>query len=358
MGRKSNAQKAAEAAAAANAAAKAVSARQESNTAPLEPSEEPSENTFKAERVEPRNDRRDMAMDELLASRGEAEQTESTHDDAPAKEKPVPAEKQEAEPEVNATPEAGSTEPQPEEQQLVKVKVDGEEFSVPKEEVDSAGGVANYQRERATENRLRRANETLSETRKAQAQIAEWLSNQMPKQATETDDQYIMSRMDILRFGTQEESTKAMREILGRTNKQIDENSIIQIATNRIKEDAAVAAFKTEFQDIVANPLLLDLAMSQEAKKKKNLTQIPDWHEFYRSIGNEIRSVIGRPNQNANTRVASGNTSQPDKEERKSSIVNLPTAASSRATVPEESKPESREDVLNDMRKARGFKTG
>ena len=81
--------------------------------------------------------------------------------------------------------------------------------------------------------------------------------------------------------------------------------------------------------------------------------------KFYRTIGNEVRSVVGRSSQPAKATVEApvGNTSQTDKEPRKASIVNLPTA-STRAAVKEDPKPETREDILNDMRKRRGLPIG
>lgn len=344
MGRKSNAQKAAEAAAEAN---KAVIERVEQ----AEQSEEsPTKNL--GQRPELRDEERDSAMEELIARREKQSEPEQEQEpekpasEPEAAEQPQEAE-QAAEPEKPAEPEAPK---------LVKVKVDGEEFEVPQEEVEAAGGVAVYQREKAAENRLRRANETLSEAKKVQQQIAQMMEQSLPKQPTETDDQFIAARVEAIRFGTQEEASVALQEILSRTNKQVDPNVITMIAVNKIREDEGINAFKREFADIASNPLLLDLASSMEAKRKQALTQMPDWTEFYRSIGNEIRSVIGRPNQPAST-PADGKTSQPDKEERKSSIVNLPTAAS-RAAPPEAQKPETREDVLNEMRKARGIQIG
>ena len=339
MGRKSNAQKAAEAAAVANQAAK----RQELSVEKVEQSEPNS-----LVRMDPRDNERDDAMDEILAKRGQIEEPETKETET--------TEPETKDSEVSETKEPETKEPESVEPKKVRVKVDGEEFEVPQEEIDAAGSVAIYQRERAAENRLRKTNESLAETRRIQAQIAQWLEQNTPKAIVETDDQFITARMESVRFGTPEESALAMKEILGRTNKPVDANLITTVAINRIREDAGIDVFKKEFSDIVSSPLLLKLASTLENEKKQQLKQVPDWNEFYRSIGNEIRSVVGRQNQTF-AKQADGNTSQPDKEERKSSIVNLPTAAS-RAAVPEAQKPETREDVLNEMRKARGLLTG
>lgn len=339
MGRKSNAQKAAEAAAAANQAAK---------NPPVEKADTPEVSGEPLVRMEPRDEERDNAMDEILAKRGQLEEPEEVEPKTDKTERP---EATETEPVVTSETEAKAEETTA--PAMVKVKVDGEEFEVPQEEIDAAGSVAAYQRERAAENRLKRANETLAESRKVQAQIAQWMEQNTKKEPVETDDQFIVSRMETLRFGTQEEAAVAMKEILARTNKPVDANVITTVAVNRIREDAAIDTFKREFSDVIANPLLLKLASTLEQEKKAQLKKVPDWNEFYRSIGNEIRSVVGKPNQQSETKEGEGKTSQ-SKEERKSSIVNLPTAGS-RAAVPEATKPETREDVLNEMRKARGL---
>jgi hypothetical protein len=82
-----------------------------------------------------------------------------------------------------------------------------------------------------------------------------------------------------------------------------------------------------------------------------------DWNHFYRSLGNEVRAVMPKQSQQSVTQKTPDSTSQAsDKEERKSSIVNLPQAAA-RAALPEEPKPETRADILNQMRKTRGLPT-
>src|SRR6185295_2067396 len=143
-------------------------------------------------------------------------------------------------------------------------------------------------------------------------------------------------------------------------------NALVTQATVSIKRDNAMEQFKKEFQDVAANPLLSQLVENLERQRltpyvtngKPNwggLAQL-DWGNFYRTIGNEVRSVVGpRPSQPAagaaTPAAATEGTPSPasEKEARKSSIVTLPTA-SARAELPKESKPESREESLNRMR--------
>lgn len=301
-------------------------------------------------------------MDELIASRQAAE---------------PPADEPKVEPQVDEPKTETATEPAaveavteaPAAAKTVRVKVDGEEFDAPQEDVDAAGGVASYQRERAADNRLKKSKDLLEEARKAQSQIAEFLMRQhtaaQPKKAEPTDEQFIQERIDKIRFGTPEESTAAMREVLQRNHQTIDQNEIVTQATNQIRHDQAVAEFDKEFVDVAKSPILLRAVV---ALRNERIPQLPkgqpvDWGDFYRRIGNEVRSAVGRQSQPATqTEKTAGNTSPApsDKEARKASIVNLPTAAA-RAELPKEDKPgtpeEERKAAIAQMRKSRGIPT-
>lgn len=344
---------------AANAAKAAMSAEQVTETPQSnEPAEPARDETV---RLPPRNEPRRQAMEEILASR---EQTEPT----PVEVAPEP---------VAPSPEAilaANTPADPIVEtpvietpviEMVKVKIDGVESEVPKTEIDEEGGIVAYQRNKASENRLAKVNQELAETKKLQAQMVSWIQqNQKPAAPVETDDQFIASRMDAIRFGTVEQSAAAMREVLQRSNPKVDQGAITQGAISEFKRQSAVENFNKEFQDVATNPLLKRLAISLEMERGPQAWTDPrtDWNDFFRKIGNEVRSVSARPYQPSTPTAtpaapATGNTSQvSDKEARKSSIVNLPTAAA-RAALPTESKPETREDTLNNMRKSRGIPT-
>ncbi len=306
------------------------------------------------------------AMEELVQSRQASEpQPEPAAEPEPEQKKDEPA--------LEPATEAAATEDdlaEPAEPTLVKAKVDGQEYEVPQEEIDAAGGLKAWQREKAAENRLTKAKEALEETRKVQAQVAEFLMRQAPQgtpnKPEPTDDQFIAERIDKIRFGTPEESAAAMREVLSRGQQKIDPNAIVRQATEEFRHQQAVESFDKEFQDISANPLLLRLAV---ALRNERIPQLPkgqavDWSGFYRKIGNEIRAVTGRQSQpTPQSGKTQGNTSlaASDKEARKASIVNLP-AGSARAELPKEDKPgtpeEQRKQAIADMRKSRGLSVG
>lgn len=353
--------------------------RQPQSDSSLEPSgdgsNEPRQELEFSEAPKPRNDPRNKAMDELLASREPQEPTAEPRPKAEDEQAPEPvpltpeqilAANTPADPAATVTAPTQAVEPVIE---MVKVKVDGVESEVPKAEVEEAGGVRAYQTAKAADNRLNKANEALAQTRQVQAQIATWAQQQQaaqpPKLPELTNDQFIQSKVDLIRFGTPEESAAALRDVIARGNPRIDQNQITQTVMSQISKNSAVDSFKKEFQDIVSNPILLRAAISLENERAPQAQANPqtDWGNFFRTIGNEVRSATGRQTQPATTAVTTATPSADptslviDKEARKSSIVNLPTAAA-RAALPTESKPETREDTLNAMRKSRGIQTG
>lgn len=387
MRRRDNQRAAEEAAQRASEAGRVLQAqRQGAPEVRNEPSPEPgNEPPAAAEPVKPRNEPRRLAMEEIEARHAKTSgmpepEPEPAPEPAPkpkANEKPKAEGKAPAPPEpAAATPAVQAAEPiaaaaeatpAPEPVKTVRVKVDGEEFDAPQTDVDAAGGVHAYQRDKASDNRLKKANEALAEAKRMQAAVTQWHQQQQEKQPPKlTDEQFITSKMDLIRFGTQEESAAALREVMDRN--RVDPNAIIGRAVNAIQQQAAETKFIEEFSDIVHNPILLRtiIGIKDERLRQGNLTG--DWNTFYRAIGNEVRSAIGRPSQPASSASApaapapqqsSGNPSQAptEKEARKASIVNLPTAAA-RAALPADSKPETREDTLNQMRKSRGLPTG
>jgi hypothetical protein len=366
------------AAVAASEAGRVLQAQRSQPELTLEPAPEQSlpetqtQPKLDGERPAARNRNRENAMDEIIARDLREKGLDSTpapepEPQAPEPTPPTPEDILKANTPSEVAPAAPEQDPAVE---TVRAKVDGEEFDVPKAEIDAAGGIHAYQRDKAAENRLKKANEALAQTRQMQAQIAQWVQSQgqaaQPAAPQLSDAQFLQSKVDIIRFGTPEESAVALQEVMARNNPRIDPNQITQMAVQQINKNSALDNFKKEFQDIVANPMLLRLAVSLEGERATSAGQNTDWNTLYRQIGNEVRSVVaGRPSQSTATtaqQIAAPSSDSPsqqptDKEARKASIVNLPTAAA-RAALPQESKPESREDILNQMRKTRGIPTG
>lgn len=333
---------------AAEAAAQATSAAQEAQVElPMETSvpveqEERSELTYRA----PKNDVRERAMKEITDRDIQTKTSLGMELGLTDEEKPKVVEKPVIPQDLSPPTAESMLQGSKFSPATVKVKIDGQEFDVSQEDVDSYGGVKSYQIAKAAENRLQKANETLAEVRKLQGE---------KKEPETTSNDWLKSKIEVMRWGTPDESAKAFTEILEKQSKPIDQNMIVQMATDRIRHDDAVKQFDKEFADIGTSKEHLELVMFKRAKRLEQ-GHPGDWTTFYRSIGNEVRAVMPKQSQPSIPAKTSDTTSQASvKEERKSSIVNLPTATAQRAELPEEPKTETREEIFAKMRKKRGL---
>jgi hypothetical protein len=165
-----------------------------------------------------------------------------------------------------------------------------------------------------------------------------------------------------------------LQEILARAVPQpLNAEAVRAGAVMDIRRQTAVEGFREEFADVAANPALMTFASALENAKLAQIARAGtlndpraaqqfDWKQFYRMIGNEVRGATARPSQPPSSPAAviptpSHPSGPSEKEARKASIVNLPTAAAARAEPPKEDKPETREETLNSMRKKRGLPT-
>lgn len=317
----------------------------------------------------PRNIPHGKMMDELLEKDAERRGLPKEESEKTEPEKTEPAAQAAETPAPETAPEKPATEVEAAAPiKTMRVKVDGEEFDVPESEIEEAGGLKAYRIQRAQENRLRKMNDGISQIRQTQSQIAQWAhqqTQQPQEQAPTPAKQYLAQNIDTLRFGTPEEASAVIEKYTELANPRLDPIAIQNQTVTKIRRNAAVDRFKAEFQDIGANPALYNwagmLENSELAKLPPNVINHPqfaeafDWDVFYRRIGNHIRGTVGRPSQPAPAATTTASTPSPvssAKEERKASIVNLPTAAA-RAELPKEDKPESRDDILKEMRKGR-----
>lgn len=301
------------------------------------------------------NKERESAMDELVRARQES-----------ATPEPEPEGEPEPTVQAEATPEpAPAPAPEPE---MVTAKVDGEEFQVPKAEVEEYGGLRAYQMYKAAEKRLAAS----KEAEKRMAELLKTVDTQVRQPAQPVDpprkpEDIIRDAVAKIQIATPEEGAAALANVLQTLIPKAPDPQQISFQTLMLmRATEAEDRFVKENADLVENPLLKQLVISEKQRRlaeyqsKKQLP--PDWHQFYTAIGSEIRAAIGRP---ATTPVPAAQTpSQPTsgsaatdaqaaRVQRKASITALPTA-SARATLPEEQKPPTRAELLDQMRKARG----
>ncbi len=165
--------------------------------------------------------------------------------------------------------------------------------------------------------------------------------------------------MQQIRFGDDAQAAQGMAELLSKVIPQVDPNQIQNQALTRFRMETAAERFKTEYADVMGNPLVAKMAAVRENELLQQGVP-PDWNKFYAGIGNELRSIMGKPHQLAVVPAATADPTSPataDREARKASIVNLPTAAQKAALPAEEPvlSPEAeRKAAIAAMNKARG----
>ena len=362
MSRRTTREDALQAAQEASEAARKLQARgQEVKAERAEPAPEPKAEettnlTPPAQKVKRGNPDREAMLDEIRQKRGEPKEEPEEKEPEEVKEPPVEA-KEPPKEEVKAeTPPVVETPPEvvPEAPKTVRVKVDGQEFDAPAEEVEAHGGVRGYQIAKAQDNRLKKTNEALA--------LAQRLLAAQPKAPTvpqKSDVDFIAEKMDVVRFGTPAEAASAWIEIQQRSNKPVDQNALISRAVSAMNQNQAVAEFGKSFPEITSNPLLLKLAITMEAEEVQSAEKegrSVDYRNLYNTIGTKIRSVV--PPRQSQPQTAPKQESNPsslaEKEARKASNVTVIPTAAARAEHPKEEAPETREESLNRMRKARG----
>ena len=239
--------------------------------------------------------------------------------------------------------------------EMVRAKIDGEEFDVPKAEVDAHGGLAAYQINKAAERRLAKANEVL----RMAAAVAQKSSQQPAPAPKPSIKDLVREKIQNIQFGTPDEAAQAIEEIFSAHSGQIDPAKLKQEAVADVFEHMAAQQFIAKNRDILNNPVFADLALITQHRMIASQGQPKDWGKFYSDLEGHLRTALGKPYQ-ANPASTPQLTSQPtsgsvaDKDARKASIVALPSAAASRAAAPEEPKPKSRDEYFAMLRKSRG----
>lgn len=290
------------------------------------------------------------ALEEVRKAREAEEAAPVTHEEPSPAEQEVVAPQQEQE--TDETEEVEAIE-------YVRVKVDGEEMDVPKVDVEAEGGVKAYQINKAAEKRLQKAAEIARANAEMFARTQAALQAATPPPPPQKPlSELIKEKIAHVQFGTPDEAAAAIDEIIAaKTGPAIDHNKMRQEAVESVFEHMAAQTFIQRNQDILNDRVTAQLALLTQNDMLSQQGRPQDWNQFFFHLETNLRNRLGKPpiatqaQATPNAQPTSGTVA--DKEARKASIVALPTA-SARAVAPEEPKPKTREQMLADMRKARG----
>lgn len=240
-------------------------------------------------------------------------------------------------PEVEAEPEPEPEKEEPPTERLIKVKVDGKEMEVPESQIIDAG-VRTVQKEAAADQRLAEATRLLKAAQEAAT----------PKKAPlpELDEAELANR---IRMGSDEEAQEAIRILQGREKATPDEiaAAVEGRVLAKIEFQNAVDWFRGEYKEIVSDPYLLNLAIAEEARLREN-GDTRSYKDVYKEVGEGVMKKLNE--WRGGKAVVSTSES---KQERKATITNLP-AASARQKAPEQPKPKTQSEIIEEMRQRRG----
>ena len=182
--------------------------------------------------------------------------------------------------------------------EMVEIIVYGEKSMVPKSEVDEAGGQVAYQKGKAAEHQLTKANEILEKAQQTNAASGNSTQDQGGNaSASPAGDGLSISPEDMsaavaaIQDGTTEEGVEALQKILtqmGGASSSNDRNELVAEVYDRSDYDAAFKAFKTKFPEIMKDPKLVEMVGSRDAELRKNPEETRGYLERYTAIGEEM----------------------------------------------------------------------
>jgi hypothetical protein len=227
--------------------------------------------------------------------------------------------------------------PEPEKApEMLTIKVDGVEVQVTREQAIEAG-VRALQKDKTADQRLTEATRLLNEAKQYKPPPV--------VEATPTVDADLELEVKLIQDAPfNDEAARKLAELRRKQSTPqatLTPDQIERFVDNRLQGRDAIAAFETEFKDIVSDPYLARLAASEDEQLLKSGDTRPPL-ERWTEVGTKLRAWRG-------TTITQ---TLDAKRERKESITNLP-AANARPAVTEEPKPRTPSQIVEDVRRAR-----
>lgn len=276
---------------------------------------------------------------------------------------------------VDGDPIEGSqpTEPattEPAASAMRKIIVDGQEIEVPVEKVIERG-VATMQKETAADERLKAAEKLYTEALAFANKVIAGNQPQPTDQPTNqpTPAEYAAELARRIQFGTPQEGAAAVQELIAMAAGT--QNNLLSQVTQVVDQRTAAQQFANEFKDLVGDPFAMKLVFAREkelrAEAEARGESIGPFNEFYKRIGDEVRSYRtglmqsgsqAAPNPNPTpTPTPTGGAQPATQQGRAAAKAAAPKAVTGAAAVPAQNpapKPKTTAEAISDMARARG----
>ncbi len=227
-------------------------------------------------------------------------------------------------------------------------------------------GRRQLQKETAADYRLQLATQTLEEAKRVAAQLKP-AQAPAPEAPAPLDDAALAQ---MIQFGTPEQSAEAVKLLRAQRPDTVTIEGLQQFMTkqmpsvvkNEIEFDKAANYAKSEYGDLLADPYLAQLWIFKEDQMRK-AGDVRPYLDLYKAIGDEFRKHFNRPKAAtglvpAPTVAAPTQPAAPTLAQRQAAKAAAPAAPRLAAARMEggadAAKPKTREEIIDQMRKARG----
>lgn len=265
--------------------------------------------------------------------------------------KAVKSAEQPAEPEAEAPAEEPAAAPVKTE----KLKIDGQEQEVELDKIMDAGRRA-LQKELAADKRLEEATQARAEAERLRQSVEETLAK-LPKeeQPKKTDKEMVLAKdglRDIVKkiqYGSEDEAAEALAEYGTKMAAAGQPGRLTEAELNNILDLREAQRFvKTNYEDVMGDENLKSLFVTKVNQKLAAGDSRP-YQDICKDIGDEIRTWRGAPQKQEPTPQGGSRAAV---KERKTSIVQIPSA-SARQPAPTKPKEPSPSETIDKMRAAR-----
>ena len=328
-----------------------------------------------AESSEPPKSARELAMEQVVASRkaAEAAELEQHRQDLRAQGLPVPEEESAAPPageqdddELQRELQREQEAPKPKlvedlDQTLVKIKVDGVEREVPLSEL-----VRTAQKHEAADKRLAEATRLLqeAETRKREAEAQPAPAAQAPEQAKPDNtaqvrqdrEQKAKEFLEAMFHGDEDRATQILAGLMPESpppqetaTKAPDPEELAAQVEASLERRSALKQFSTAYPEVLKDA---DLAALADMKLARRLAQGEPFSQALMSVGEELYTKTGlKRTEAAAQETPPATPSQTERVERKKAAD--PVRGRSASTASTQEAPPSVSDVIKQMQEQR-----
>lgn len=235
-------------------------------------------------------------------------------------------------------------------QQMITRKVNGREVTLPLEE-----WLIRAQKVESADEYLQQAARLRKDPEAAPQPVQPKGPSKEELEAAQRAERRELAR--AIQMGTEEEAVAAIEKLQNMTRTPtMTVEEVSRVTDERLKFNAALTWFATEYKDLTADPQLYKMVVDAEAALVRNGDQRP-YAERYKDVGDSVRNWkngLIQANTPAPTPPAPV-ASLDDKRAAKAAAPKAPTAASTKATpVRQEEEDESPSSVIAAMAKARG----